>query len=70
MYVVLACMCLAVDMPFEETRALMDINFLSAVFLTKLVLPDMTHRHSGKVGVRRSPAAAAAAATDRSRLND
>jgi short-subunit dehydrogenase len=37
-------------MPFEETRALMEINFMSVVYLTKLVLPDMISRNSGKVG--------------------
>mmetsp|Transcript_25718 Transcript_25718/g.43328 ORF Transcript_25718/g.43328 Transcript_25718/m.43328 type:complete len:317 (+) Transcript_25718:58-1008(+) len=39
----------AVDMPFDETKALMETNFLSAVFLTKLVLPDMIKRNSGKI---------------------
>lgn len=39
----------AMDMPFNETVALMETNFFSAVYLAKLVLPDMIKRKSGKI---------------------
>ena len=41
-------------MPFEETVSLLEINLLSAIYLTKLVLPDMLERHSGKVSLLKS----------------
>lgn len=39
----------AIDTPFNVTRDMMHLNFLSLVALNKLVLPSMVERKSGKV---------------------
>lgn len=39
----------AVDMPIEDTQSLLELNLLSAIHMTTLVLPDMLQRGTGKV---------------------
>ena len=40
---------LAVDTSLNQTKELLELNFISYVALTKLVLPDMIERKSGQV---------------------
>ena len=39
----------AIDTKFEDTKALMDLNFLSCVHLAKVVLPDMVSNGNGQI---------------------
>ena len=42
---------LAVDTSLDETKELLELNFISYVALTKLVLPSMIERKSGQVSI-------------------
>jgi hypothetical protein len=43
---------LAAEMPFKDTKDLMELNFLSLVNLAKLVLPTMLSQKAGQVRVQ------------------
>src|ERR1035441_2070664 len=37
------------NMPLEEARGLMELNFFALLEMTQLVVPDMRARHSGTI---------------------